>query len=69
MEILYFVFRVYYLQIRDARGKPIRESNTRIVKWSDGSYQLWIGDDNVFDIRIEDNKVNSQYVAAIEVLN
>ena len=57
-----------YLQIRDARGKPVRESNTRIVKWSDGSYQLWIGDDNVFDIRIEDNKVNSQYVAAIEVL-
>ena len=58
-----------YLQIRDARGKPVRESNTRIVKWSDGSYQLWIGDDNVFDIRIEDNKVNSQYVAAIEVIN
>lgn len=54
-------------KIRDARGKPIRESNARIVKWSDGTYQLLVGEDNVFDIRIEDNKDNAQYVAAIEV--
>ena len=28
---------------RDATGNPIRESNTRLVKWSDGSYTLHIG--------------------------
>ncbi|KAK8791238.1 hypothetical protein WA171_002186 [Blastocystis sp. BT1] len=52
--------------IRDARGKPIRESNARIVKWSDGSYQLLIGDDNVIDLQLQDNAENSQFVVAVE---
>ncbi|KAK8791687.1 hypothetical protein WA538_002893 [Blastocystis sp. DL] len=52
--------------IRDARGKPIRESNARIVKWSDGSYQLLIGEDNVLDIQLQDNAENSQYVVAVQ---
>ena len=34
-----------------ANGKPEMESNARFVKWSDGSYQLVIGD-SVFDSRI-----------------
>lgn len=29
--------------MRDENGNPLRESNTRIVKWSDGSYTLHIG--------------------------
>lgn len=29
--------------IRDEHGQPIRESNTRLVKWSDGSYTLHVG--------------------------
>lgn len=28
---------------RDTNGEPIRESNTRLVKWSDGSYTLHVG--------------------------
>ena len=28
---------------RDEDGNPIRESNTRLVKWSDGSYTLQVG--------------------------
>lgn len=58
-----------YPQIRDAKGKPMRESNARIVKWSDGSYQLLIGDDNVIDLQLQDNKENTQYVTVIEVTN
>ena len=58
-----------YLQIRDAKGKPMRESNARIVKWSDGSYQLLIGNDNVIDLQLQDNKENTQYVTVIEVIN
>lgn len=34
-----------------ANGKPEMESNARFVKWSDGSYQLVIGD-SVFDSRV-----------------
>ena len=30
----------------DNKGKPIRESNARLVKWSDGSYQFIIGDES-----------------------
>ena len=55
-------------QIRDARGKPIRESNTRIIKWSDGSYQLLIGDNNVIDLTLQDNVENTQYITSVEVL-
>ena len=55
-------------KIRDARGKPDRESNTRIVKWSDGSYQLLIGDSNVIDLQVEDNSMNSQYIASVDVV-
>lgn len=29
--------------VRDENGHPIRESNTRLVKWSDGSYTLHVG--------------------------
>lgn len=29
--------------MRDENGNPLRESNTRLVKWSDGSYTLHIG--------------------------
>ena len=29
--------------LRDENGVPIRESNTRLVKWSDGSYTLYVG--------------------------
>ncbi|KAL7470790.1 hypothetical protein ACHAXS_011058 [Conticribra weissflogii] len=29
--------------LRDADGNPVRESNTRLVKWSDGSYTLHVG--------------------------
>mmetsp|Transcript_21059 Transcript_21059/g.30418 ORF Transcript_21059/g.30418 Transcript_21059/m.30418 type:complete len:503 (+) Transcript_21059:28-1536(+) len=32
-------------KIIGADGKPIRESNARLVKWSDGSYQLVVGDE------------------------
>ena len=53
--------------MRDANGKPLRESNARIVRWSDGSYQLLIGDNNVIDLQIEDNTVNSQYIASVDV--
>ena len=27
----------------DANGMPVRESNARMVKWSDGSYQYIVG--------------------------
>ena len=47
----------------------MRESNARIVKWSDGSYQLLIGNDNVIDLQLQDNKENTQYVTVIEVTN
>ena len=29
--------------MRDENGNPLRESNTRLVKWSDGSYTLHVG--------------------------
>jgi RNA polymerase-associated protein LEO1 len=35
----------------DAKGNPIRESNSRMVKYSDGTYQLLIGDE-AFDCNI-----------------
>jgi len=35
--------------ILDENGKPERETNTRLVKWSDGSLQLFVGDE-VFDV-------------------
>jgi RNA polymerase-associated protein LEO1 len=31
--------------VKDAHGAPIRESNSRLVKWSDGTYQIVIGDE------------------------
>jgi hypothetical protein len=31
--------------VKDAQGAPIRESNSRLVKWSDGTYQIIIGDE------------------------
>eukprot|EP01041_Mallomonas_annulata_P011858 gene11858-24850_t len=31
--------------IKDNDGKPVMESNARLVKWSDGSYQILVGDD------------------------
>lgn len=48
---------------------PYERSNARIVKWSDGSYQLLIGDDNVIDLQLQDNAENSQFVVAVEVNN
>lgn len=38
------------------------------MKWSDGSYQLLIGEDNVLDIQLQDNAENSQYVVAVQVI-
>ena len=35
----------------DEKGLPVRESNTRLVKWSDGSYQLIVGQEE-FDSSI-----------------
>ena len=29
--------------MKDAEGNPLRESNARLVKWSDGSYQVVVG--------------------------
>ena len=29
--------------MKDAQGNPLRESNARLVKWSDGSYQMVVG--------------------------
>jgi len=29
--------------LRDEKGNPVRESNARLVKWSDGSYTLHVG--------------------------
>ena len=55
-------------EIRDGTGKPLRESNARIVRWSDGTYQLYIGSENVIDLQLKDNTENSQYVASINVL-
>lgn len=37
------------------------------MKWSDGSYQLLIGDSNVIDLQVEDNSMNSQYIASVDV--
>lgn len=37
------------------------------MKWSDGTFQLLIGEDNVLDIQVQDNAENSQYVVAIQV--
>ncbi|KAI5474423.1 RNA polymerase-associated protein LEO1 [Pseudohyphozyma bogoriensis] len=34
---------------KDAEGKPVKESNSRIVRWSDGSLSLQIGNE-LFDI-------------------
>jgi len=31
--------------LRDEQGNPIRESNTRLVKWSDGSFTLHVGNE------------------------
>lgn len=40
---------------RDSEGHPIRESNSRLVKFSDGTYQLLIGDEafecNILPVR------------------
>ena len=44
----FFIFIFLHLgaiQVKDGSGKAIRESNTRLVKWSDGSTQLFIGDE------------------------
>lgn len=30
--------------VKDSSGIPVKESNARLVKWSDGSYQVLIGD-------------------------
>lgn len=38
------------------------------MKWSDGSYQLLIGDSNVIDLQVEDNSMNSQYIASVDVV-
>lgn len=35
--------------VRDAEGRLVRESNAKIIKWSDGSYGLRVGDE-IFDI-------------------
>jgi len=38
--------------VTDAEGKPERETNTRLVKWSDGSLQLMVGEE-VFDVVVQ----------------
>jgi RNA polymerase-associated protein LEO1 len=35
---------------KDAAGKPLMESNARFVQWSDGSWQLRVGEE-VFDVK------------------
>jgi RNA polymerase-associated protein LEO1 len=35
----------------DANGNPVRESNARMIKWSDGSYQLLVGSET-FDVTL-----------------
>ena len=67
MEIMYVYFSIINKQVRDEKGNYVRESNTRIVKWSDGTYQMLIGDDNVYDIRMEDISSLNRYVTAVEV--
>ena len=41
---------------RDSEGEPIRESNTRLVKWSDGSYTLHVGQE-VLEVDALDSSV------------
>lgn len=36
---------------RDEHGEPVRESNARVVKWSDGSLSLHLGDE-IFDVNV-----------------
>lgn len=49
---------------RDEKGEPIRETNTRLVKWSDGSLQLLIGEE-VFDAA--EHKVQNSYMFSRQI--
>lgn len=40
--------------LKDKDGKLIRESNARLVKWSDGTYQVIVGDDWFQGIVVDD---------------
>ena len=44
--------------LRDANGDPVRESNTRLVKWSDGSYTLHVGQE-VLEVDNLDSSINA----------
>ena len=41
-------------------GEPVRQSNARFVRWSDGSLQLWLGDE-VLDAREIDIGADHNY--------
>ncbi|CAM9849258.1 unnamed protein product [Chrysoparadoxa australica] len=46
---------------RDAKGNPVRETNTRLVKWSDGSMQLLVGDEA---FEVARHALDSNYIYA-----
>jgi RNA polymerase-associated protein LEO1 len=49
---------------RDSQGNPIRESNTRLVKWSDGSIQLLVGNEA---FNVTRHRLNNSYMYVRQV--
>jgi RNA polymerase-associated protein LEO1 len=37
----------------DSEGNRVKESNTRVIKWSDGTVQLLVGKGTVFDLQVK----------------
>lgn len=50
----------------DENGEKILETNTRIVKWEDGSYQLIIGEE-VYNLAFEDISSENGYIYGSQV--
>lgn len=52
-------------------GEPARQSNARFVRWSDGSLQLWLGDEVLdakeIDIRGDQNFAFVRHQQLIQV--
>lgn len=46
------------------KGEPVKESNARFVKWSDGSMQLLLGDE-VLDVKTQDISKDNMYLYAV----
>eukprot|EP01090_Pellita_catalonica_P010980 TRINITY_DN22451_c0_g1_i1.p1 TRINITY_DN22451_c0_g1~~TRINITY_DN22451_c0_g1_i1.p1 ORF type:complete len:363 (-),score=100.84 TRINITY_DN22451_c0_g1_i1:49-1137(-) len=46
----------------DERGRPKRESNARIVRWSDGTIQLVIGGKEFMDVNLLDIRKENQQI-------